>query len=226
MGTRVDRQTLGPRCVAVVIASVLVEVVLLRAAVPATLAADAPTLAAEQRIGAALTAGVLIAALAAWTWWCGSVLLALRLGRTSSVRARTTGRGSRWVRVAALTLGIGTIGLTAAAPASADPGGARQPSCEPLEAARLDGLTLPVLPSAPRHSPAAATTLVVGRGDSLWSLATSHLDPPSPATAVDRLWRRWYAANRDVIGPDPDLLQPGQRLRVSPPPPTDQRNRP
>jgi len=31
--------------------------------------------------------------------------------------------------------------------------------------------------------------------------------------AIDRSWPRWHAANRDVIGPDPDLLHPGQRLQ-------------
>jgi hypothetical protein len=29
---------------------------------------------------------------------------------------------------------------------------------------------------------------------------------------VARTWPRWYAANRDAIGPDPDLLRPGTVL--------------
>jgi nucleoid-associated protein YgaU len=27
-------------------------------------------------------------------------------------------------------------------------------------------------------------------------------------------WPRWYAVNADVIGQDPDLIHPGQRLRI------------
>ncbi|WP_425600034.1 hypothetical protein [Ornithinimicrobium sufpigmenti] len=27
-------------------------------------------------------------------------------------------------------------------------------------------------------------------------------------------WPRWYAANRELIGPDPDLILPGQELRI------------
>jgi len=60
----------------------------------------------------------------------------------------------------------------------------------------------------------------VERGDSLWSLAADRLNPAAPPAAVDRLWRRWYAANRLVVGPDPDLLVPGQRLRIPPAPAT------
>jgi nucleoid-associated protein YgaU len=30
------------------------------------------------------------------------------------------------------------------------------------------------------------------------------------------LWPRIYAANRDVVGPDPDALQVGMRLRIPP----------
>ena len=39
-----------------------------------------------------------------------------------------------------------------------------------------------------------------------------------PVSDADRAaeWPRWWAANRDVVGDDPDLLRPGQRL-VAPP---------
>jgi nucleoid-associated protein YgaU len=32
--------------------------------------------------------------------------------------------------------------------------------------------------------------------------------------AIDRRWREIYAANRAVVGPDPDLIRPGERLRL------------
>lgn len=76
----------------------------------------------------------------------------------------------------------------------------------------VDGLRLPDRPTVagrlePDHDP-----VVVRRGDTLWALAAAHLgrsaDDASTARAVDR----WHAANADVIGSDPDLIHPGQRL--------------
>lgn len=63
---------------------------------------------------------------------------------------------------------------------------------------------------APGRSPDPA--VVVRRGDSLWSITARHLGPDATAVQVAREWPRWYAANRAVIGADPELLRPGQRL--------------
>ena len=57
---------------------------------------------------------------------------------------------------------------------------------------------------------------VVHRGDSLWSIAARRLGPEAPAAEIDIEWRRWLAANRDVIGRDADLILPGQLLRPPP----------
>lgn len=54
--------------------------------------------------------------------------------------------------------------------------------------------------------------VVVGPGDTLWSLARSTLPPTADADTVDRRWRDIYRANRRLVGPDPDLILPGQRL--------------
>ncbi|WP_265447673.1 LysM peptidoglycan-binding domain-containing protein [Flexivirga meconopsidis] len=54
--------------------------------------------------------------------------------------------------------------------------------------------------------------VVVRRGDSLWSLVAQQLGPQADATAIAAEWPRWYAANRDLIGDDPDLLRVGTRL--------------
>jgi hypothetical protein len=62
---------------------------------------------------------------------------------------------------------------------------------------------------------------VVRPGDSLWSLAAAELGPTAGDAAVATRWPQWYAANRAVIGPDPDLILPGQVLRI-PSPTTDQ----
>ena len=51
------------------------------------------------------------------------------------------------------------------------------------------------------------------RGDTLWSLASRSLGPDAGAAEIAAEWPRWYAANRSVIGSNPDHLEPGQRLR-------------
>lgn len=53
---------------------------------------------------------------------------------------------------------------------------------------------------------------VVHRGDTLWGIAARHLGDDATPAEVARAWPHWYAANRDVIGDDPDLLLPGQVL--------------
>jgi nucleoid-associated protein YgaU len=55
---------------------------------------------------------------------------------------------------------------------------------------------------------------VVKTGDSLWTLAAAELGPGASAEAVAARWPEWYAANRQVIGSDPDLILPGQVLRI------------
>jgi len=55
--------------------------------------------------------------------------------------------------------------------------------------------------------------VIVHPGDSLWKLAARDLGPGADDTDIDAAWRNWYAANRALIGADPDLIQPGQRLQ-------------
>jgi resuscitation-promoting factor RpfA len=73
---------------------------------------------------------------------------------------------------------------------------------------------VPAAPGAP-----AERTVVVHRGDTLWSIAAEHLGPQATLQDVADAWPRWYAANRTVIGPDPDLLLPGQQLSAPAPEP-------
>ncbi len=117
------------------------------------------------------------------------------------------------------------------------------PSSPPTtRAATSPGVAVPVPPSAhppavptPGWVPAAPTVrrqpstdllarppravapedeVVVHRGDTLWSIAARRLGPAASDAEVAAAWPRWYAANRAVVGPDPDLVLPGQRLRV------------
>jgi hypothetical protein len=71
------------------------------------------------------------------------------------------------------------------------------------------------------------STRVVGPGESLWSIAATELGPNATDTQIATRWPDWYAANRTLIGPDPNLIRPGQVLRTPAPadhpvPPTHQ----
>ena len=61
-----------------------------------------------------------------------------------------------------------------------------------------------------------AVRVVVREGDSLWGLAARELGPGATDEAIAARWPDWYAVNRQVIGEDPDLILPGQVLRVPP----------
>lgn len=79
--------------------------------------------------------------------------------------------------------------------------------------------TAPTAPTAEQRATAVAGTreaggdvrYVVRPGDSLWSIARAH---PAADDDVDQRWRAIWAANRDVVGADPDLIHPGQALRL------------
>jgi len=66
------------------------------------------------------------------------------------------------------------------------------------------------LPSLDR--PAAPYVVTVRPGDSLWQIARADLAPGAPEPVIAAAWPRWYDQNRSVIGPDPDLIHPGQQL--------------
>jgi nucleoid-associated protein YgaU len=54
--------------------------------------------------------------------------------------------------------------------------------------------------------------IVVRAGDSLWTLTARRLGPGASGAEIAAAWPRLYAANRAVIGTDPGLIHPGQRL--------------
>lgn len=70
-----------------------------------------------------------------------------------------------------------------------------------------------LLAPGPRVAASTHELVTVRRGDSLWSIASRHLGPGASEIQVAHEWPRWYAANRALIGEDPDVLVPGQQLR-------------
>ena len=68
----------------------------------------------------------------------------------------------------------------------------------------------------PSPAPITAAAVVVEPGDTLWSLAEASLrssGTPPTDRQVAQAWPRWWAANREAVGDDPDLLLPGTVLR-------------
>ena len=89
--------------------------------------------------------------------------------------------------------------------------------------ADLTGLSLPDRTTGSgvaRTSPTVlrrAGTVVVHRGDTLWSISTRLLTGAPTDARVTRTWHRLHRANLARI-PDPDLILPGTRLVVPPVP--------
>lgn len=163
------------------------------------------------------------------------------LGRTADRAARALSpRLVRHVAVLVLGAGIGsgaTGGAHAQPPATAvsapQPDGAQSLAADPGWAAGgadIRAATVPdpgwvpeaprvrpqpdvgVLTGRPAPVPSASAEVVVRRGDSLWAVAARHLGEGATDAQVAAEWPRWYARNRHVVGPDPDLLLPGQML--------------
>ena len=92
-----------------------------------------------------------------------------------------------------------------------DPG--PEPGFRPTPPAPVhDGERTTLLAPSPRPTIAVHGRVTARRGDTLWSIARRHLGPDASDAEVAREWPRWYAANRAVIGDDPDLILPGQQL--------------
>lgn len=100
-----------------------------------------------------------------------------------------------------------------AGPATADPAPTTPPT--------LAGLPFPDRATGggsaqSAESAESARTVVVQPGDSLWAISARTLGPGARAVDVASYGRRVHLLNAAVIGPDPDLVHPGQRLRLPP----------
>jgi hypothetical protein len=107
----------------------------------------------------------------------------------------------------------GTAGALALTPAHADPASAPGHT----KTHDLTGLRLPDRPLTPAETP--VPTVVVRPGDTLWAIAARSLPDGASNAEIARACASWYAANRRVIGDDPDRIFPAQRL--APPPGKD-----
>jgi hypothetical protein len=152
-----------------------------------------------------VVAGCAAALAACWLWLVVCVWLVvarcLRQG-AAAVRPDRRVRGCPRLVQALVLLALG-VGVTAPAHAAPPRTGAATPG-----GPGLTGLALP--DRVGWH----AEHVRVRPGDSLWRVARTLLPDGAGDAAVDRMWRRIAACNRDRLGPDPDLIFPGTLLRV------------
>jgi hypothetical protein len=158
--------------------------------------------------------------------WLATGIAATLLAAMPGTAGRLMGAASHRLlpgalcRVVAGSAGLGV--LLAPIPAMAAPGSADAAAVQHVATA----LPAPVWPGAqpsvsrpdpPPPSPTKTSdrAVRVRPGDSLWLITAHRLGPNVAPAEVAAAWPRWYAANRDVIGADPDLILPGQLL--SPP---------
>lgn len=132
---------------------------------------------------------------------------------------RVAPAGVRRAVEVALGLSI-VVGVVGATPASASPGAAGPaPAAASLDwpappaAVDLDWAATPAAAPEPAEPTAP---VVVQPGDSLWAIAERDLaartgTEPSDAD-VAQAWPSWWAANRDTVGDDPDVISPGTEL--------------
>jgi LysM repeat protein len=95
-----------------------------------------------------------------------------------------------------------------------------------VEALAVAALSVAVLAALPERAEAQGTSstgaaqgtdrVVVAPGESLWSISQERLGPQAAPPRIAREVERIYALNRSRIGPDPNLIFPGQELSLPP----------
>lgn len=152
-----------------------------------------------------------LSALATTALWATFVIAAVALEAVSRGRVRVAQRTGCPAAWRAWLLGVFVAAFAGLAPAHASES---QPSA-PAQA--LDGLPLPDRTiDGPRRQPTGPTpaVVIVRPGDSLWLIARRLLPGHAANADVAGVVARLHARNRTVIGADPDLIRPGQRLEV------------
>lgn len=169
---------------------------------------------------------------ACWLW-AGTTAVVLEAVRGTGRPWQLRGVPAPLRRLVLVACGIAVAGLVS--PATATPGPVHLDRTGQAGAAIIEGLPLPDRATGAAHGargpgtpatghvgptadPTVSHLAVVHPGDSLWSIARTDLGSTAQALDITGHWHRIYALNRDLIGPDPDLVRPGQRLRMPLPP--------
>jgi LysM repeat protein len=185
--------------------------------------------------------GILAVGLGLTVWLTLSVAVATTCatGRAAGVTWRSgerlVARYAPGVVRRALVLAVGAgiglsaaTGATAAAPGDVDLGWTVTAAtttapvvADPTETATATAATVTTTVSSssrgsttPAEPTARPDTVVVAPGDTLWHIAQRALPSDAGAADIASAWPAWYAQNAELIGDDPDLIQPGQILHA------------
>ncbi|MFT5203904.1 MAG: nucleoid-associated protein YgaU [Candidatus Aldehydirespiratoraceae bacterium] len=178
-----------------------------------------------------LRAGALL--LAIWLFvvsLLGAAGAACRSATTARLAWRLTPRSMRRLIAVSVALSVATPALANAAESTESPApilvdlgptdGSTEEDAEPPQLIDLGPLVASPRPShldASHPTPTVPQTWQVAPGDHLWGIAEETLtergaSPSEPE--VEQYWRRLIDANRDAIGPNPDLIHPGVLLSL------------
>jgi hypothetical protein len=167
-------------------------------------------------LDAALVRLCLAALLAAtaWAWLQGMAAI-----RDAWRGAPTPGRHHGVRRLVLAACGVALVGaVTAPAHAHGErlhraPAGTAGVDSERPRPRLLSGLPLPDRVQGPAE--ARQRLVIVRPGDTLWSIAARDLAPGATPGQVAGRCEAIYRHNHGVIGSDPDLIRPGQVLRLT-----------
>jgi hypothetical protein len=158
-------------------------------------------LGAPTTVDGSLVRLCLVALLATVAWgWLQGLAAVLEAWRGSVA----SGRSGAVRRVVLAACGFAVVGMLTAQPADAAFG---HPGPD-----ALTGLPLPERAVGPAR--ATGRVVAVRSGHTLWALAAAELPPHASAADITDRWQLIYRHNRGVIGADPDLIRPGQLLRL------------
>ncbi|MBC7594136.1 MAG: LysM peptidoglycan-binding domain-containing protein [Kineosporiaceae bacterium] len=163
-----------------------------------------------------LVAAVTLLLVALSTWSLACMTLTFAADRTAAIDVLAHLITPSFLRRALFLGAAGALAIGPAAGVSDTGRGAEAPE-RSVTSRSLDGLRLPDRPlggEAAAASVAAARHLLVqvNRGDTLWSIASRHLGSEASPSEISVAVEGWYGANRALIGPEPDLIFPGQQL--------------
>lgn len=202
-------------------------------------AAPAKTPLGLAEVVGAAAAGI---GLAIAAWWVIALVCAV-VSAIAETRGRTglATRTAAWSptfmrRLVAVVLGLQLMGAPMALadggngpidprwqPGTSTSESASSPSPEPeLPGTRITPHWTPQPPAAdpgslgpvPTRPSDTSPGVVVHAGDSLWSIAADALGADASDLEVAVAWPEWYRSNRAVIGPDPNVILPGQILHA------------
>jgi hypothetical protein len=135
---------------------------------------------------------------------------------TAAIRAQAS--GSAAPLVPPVRSGTGATSLSGGWPWPTSASTTTRPSAPASAAVPAKSVPWPRSATPPASTNGTSSSdVVVGAGDCLWAIAAHRLGPQASAHRIATETRRWYSANAATIGPDPDLIQPGQHLH----PPTE-----